>query len=235
MFGFQVSIGALNDIVDAPMDRHQQPYKPLPAGAVSPRVAWVAVVVGGSLGVAISAAFGTAVVIIGLVGYGSGLAYDLFMRRAGLGWLCFSVALPMLLAWVWLAVAGTLPPGSVALLPLAAIAGPAIHLANGLVDPTGDMQSGPGSVATRLGPQRGIRALALLQASVFGLGWVTLAAIGDLQPAVVAIAAMATVLMIVGVAMSAASARKSRDIGWMTQAVAVAALGVTWLAAITLA
>ncbi len=235
MLGFQVSIGALNDIVDAPTDRHYQPHKPLSAGSVSPGMAWIAVVAGGALGVTISAAFGVSVLIIGIVGYGSGLAYDLFMRRFGLGWLCFAVAFPMLLAWVWVAVTGALPPGSVALLPVAALAGPAIHLANGLVDPSGDEQSAVASLATRLGAGRGVRVLALLQALVFGLGWITLTVIAELQAAVVAIAVLATVLVVLGVTMSATSSRKSRDIGWMAQAVAVATLGVAWLTAVTLA
>ena len=62
----------------------------------------------------------------------------------GAGWLCFAAALPLLLAWTWLAAAGSLPPGWPFLLPLAALAGPALHLANSLVDVDSDAQTGRG-------------------------------------------------------------------------------------------
>jgi 4-hydroxybenzoate polyprenyltransferase len=198
-------------------------------------MAWVAVVAGGALGVTISAAFGMSVLLLGIGGYATGLAYDVFMRRLGLGWLCFAAAFPILIAWVWVAAAGTLPPGSIALLPLAALAGPAIHLANSLVDPAADVRSGIDTVATRLGPERGIRLLALLQALVFGLGWVTLGWMGGLQPGILGGAALATALVVVGVFMSGQASRKIRDLGWMVQALAVALLGAGWLAAIAVA
>ena len=46
MTALQVSIGALNDIHDAPDDAGRKPGKPIPAGLVSVPSAW-AVVVGG--------------------------------------------------------------------------------------------------------------------------------------------------------------------------------------------
>ena len=41
MVALQASIGALNDLVDAPLDAGRKPGKPIPAGLVSPGAAWV--------------------------------------------------------------------------------------------------------------------------------------------------------------------------------------------------
>lgn len=78
-------------------------------GAISRRVAAGVAIVGGVVGLTISAAFGATVLAVGIVGYGSGVAYDVRMRRLGLWWLCFAIAFPALLAWTWLAAAGQLP------------------------------------------------------------------------------------------------------------------------------
>ena len=47
MLGIQVSIGALNDLVDEPNDARQKPRKPIPSGMVGRRAARVVVVLGG--------------------------------------------------------------------------------------------------------------------------------------------------------------------------------------------
>jgi len=60
MTALQASIGALNDIVDVPRDRGLKPGKPLPAGLVSPRLAWAVVVAGAGLGLWLSAPSGGA-------------------------------------------------------------------------------------------------------------------------------------------------------------------------------
>ncbi|HEU4571120.1 MAG TPA: UbiA family prenyltransferase, partial [Candidatus Limnocylindrales bacterium] len=62
MTALQVSIGALNDLVDAPRDAVGQPWKPIPAGRV-PRVAAAALA-----GVAAFLGLGLAVAIGPLVG-----------------------------------------------------------------------------------------------------------------------------------------------------------------------
>ncbi len=161
MLGFQFSIGALNDVADVEADRPSRPRKPIPAGLVPIELAIALVVLGGLVGLGISASFGVVVLALGAAGYASGVAYDMVMRRLGLGWLCFAAALPLMLAWTWLAAAGTLPPGWLFLLPLAALAGPALHLANSLVDVDSDAAAQRPSLATRLGTppcQGGTRA-----------------------------------------------------------------------------
>ncbi len=174
MLGFQASIGALNDVVDADRDRIAKPTKPIPAGVIDRRGATIVAMAGAAVGLVISAGFGLPVLILGAAGYGCGLAYDLVMRRWGHGWICFAGAFPLLLAWTWMAAAGSLPPGWPLLLPLAALAGPTIHLANSLVDLDADERAGVTSLATSLGEDRAPLVLTILTASIYVLAWVIL-------------------------------------------------------------
>ncbi|CAN5848216.1 hypothetical protein BH23CHL8_BH23CHL8_23310 [soil metagenome] len=235
MLGFQTSIGALNDLVDARHDSVAKPRKPIPAGLIPSRMAIVIAVAAGVVGLAVSASFGVAVLALGAAGYATGIAYDLFMRRWGLGWLCFAFAFPLLLAWTWVAVAAELPPAWQVLLPLAAFAGPAIHLANSLVDMEGDQQAGVRTLATWLGPTWGPRVLAAMEATVHGLAWVTLAVIGDVGQGILAAAALASFLAAGGVVLSSSPASRWREAGWLLQAGALALLGVAWVAAVRVA
>lgn len=232
MLGFQTSIGALNDLVDVDRDRLTRPDKPIPAGLATTPQAWAVTLVGGGLGLAVSAALGPLVLLTGLAGYGCGLAYDLWLRQTGWGWLCFVAAFPLLLAWTWLAAAGSLPPGWPILLPLAALAGPTLHLANSLVDLERDERSGTPSLATRLGPRRGRLSLATLTLGLYGLAWMGLAATVDPGRVTIALAVGATSAAVVGVALSWRLRTGLREVGWILQAGALATLAVAWTVAL---
>ena len=232
MLGFQASIGALNDIVDADRDRLGKPTKPIPAGLIGSRGATIVAVAGAAVGLVISAGFGLPVLILGAAGYGCGLAYDLVMRRRGLGWLCFAGAFPLLLAWTWMAAAGSLPPGWPLLLPLAALAGPTIHLANSLVDLEADATGWgdqPGDVARR-GPCAA-RADDPQHRRIYVLAWVILRWLADPSTAALAVAAAATLCAGLGVSLSWRSATRAREHGWLLQATGLALLAVAWVAA----
>ena len=226
MLGFQVSIGSLNDIVDAEHDRVGGRAKPIPAGFVTRRTA-AAIALGGALvGFGVSAVFGLGVLVLGALGYGCGLAYDLAGHRRGWGWLCFAAAFPILLAWTWLAAAGTLPPGWPLLLPLAALAGPTIHLANSLVDLETDEALGLASLAVRLGRGRAWTVLVLLSASVHLLAWATLVAIRPLPPLAVVLAAGGSLVAVVGLLRIRAVDRRGRVAGWLLGALGLAMLAI---------
>jgi len=232
MLGFQMSIGALNDIVDANDDRLAIRDKPIPAGLISVPVATAIVVAGGIAGLTISAGFGLSVLILGAIGYGAGVAYDLVMRRLGLGWLCFAVAFPTLLAWTWTAAADALPPGWPFLLPLAAVAGPAIHLANSLVDVDTDERAGLSSPATRLGPAGARWTLAGLTVTVYVLAWFLLISLPAVDPGAILAAVFASVVAVVGVGLSWQRSGRALQAGWMAQAVGLAAFAVAWIASV---
>ena len=231
MLGFQASIGALNDVVDADHDRLSKLTKPIPAGAIGRRGAIIVALAGAAMGLVISAGFGLAVLILGAAGYGCGLAYDLVMRQRGLGWLCFAGAFPLLLAWTWVAAAGSLPPGWPMLLPLAALAGPTIHLANSLVDLETDAQAGVTSMATRLGPERAPFALAIATTAIYVLAWAILIWLAAPPTAALLTAATATLCAGLGVSLSWRSAARAREQGWLLQATGLALLAVAWVAA----
>jgi 4-hydroxybenzoate polyprenyltransferase len=230
MLGFQFSIGALNDVVDAEADRPAKARKPIPSGVAPVWFAMTIVVLGAIVGLGLSAGFGIEVLFLGAAGYTSGVAYDVVMRRVGLGWLCFAAALPLLLAWTWLAAAETLPPGWPFLLPLAALAGPALHLANSLVDMDTDAQADRPSLATRLGPRGARVALVTLMVIILVLAWVTLAAVGAAPSLALAAAVVATITTALGVALSWQESPRSREAGWLLQAASLATMAAAWLA-----
>lgn len=233
MLGFQFSIGALNDVTDVEADRPGKPHKPIPAGLVPVELAAGLVVAGALVGLGISAAMGLDILVLGAAGYASGVAYDVGMRRLGLGWLCFAVAIPLMLAWTWLAAAGTLPPGWPLLLPLAALAGPALHLANSLVDVDSDARTGRPSLATQLGPRRGKVVLAILAATILVLAWATLALLGLAPDLALAAAIVATIATTLGVVFSWGDAPRTREAGWLLQAAGLATMAAAWLASAT--
>ena len=230
MLGFQFSIGALNDVADVEADRPWKPRKPIPAGLVPVEWAITIVVLGALVGLGISASFGVVVLILGAAGYASGVAYDVALRRVGLGWLCFAAAIPLMLSWTWLAAAGTLPPAWPLLLPLAALAGPALHLANSLVDVDSDAQTDRTSLATWLGPHGAKVALAILMATILVLAWATVAAVGAASSLALAAAVVATISTAFGVALSWQEDRRAREAGWLLQAVGLATVAAAWLA-----
>ena len=97
MTALQASIGALNDIVDAPRDRGLKPGKPIPAGLVSPRSAWAVVVVGGRAGRGSCRSrrgrrrSALAIVVLA-IGYG----YDLVFKGTAWSWFPFAIGIPLL-------------------------------------------------------------------------------------------------------------------------------------------
>jgi 4-hydroxybenzoate polyprenyltransferase len=232
MLGFQFSIGALNDVADAEADLRSKPRKPIPAGLITREAASAIAVVGAVVGLGISATFGVTVLTVGAAGYASGVAYDLAMRRLGLGWLCLAAALPLMLVWTWLAAAGTLPPAWPLLLPLAALAGPALHLANSLVDVDSDARAGRPSLATQLGADRSRVALAIQMAIILIFAWATLASVGSVSGLVPIAAVAGTIATTCGVALSWQEARRWREAGWLLQAVGLATMAAAWLAAV---
>jgi 4-hydroxybenzoate polyprenyltransferase len=229
MLAFQVSIGALNDLVDLPHDRVTKPWKPIAAGRVSIGAARRVVVTGGSLGVVLAATVGPLALATGIGGYACGVAYDVALKRRGLGSIAYALAFPLLLLFAWTGAGGGLPPGWATLLPVAAVAGPALQLSNGLIDLEHDRSTGSRGLAASLGPSRGVALLAALVALVHALAWLTLLASSP-PPAVGMVAAVASGLAVAGVAGSASATERRRAWGWTLQAVSIALLGVAWIA-----
>jgi 4-hydroxybenzoate polyprenyltransferase len=251
MLGMQASIGALNDLVDAPDDALQKPAKPIPRGLVSRHAAATVAAVAGAAGLALSSPSGIGTVGVALAGLGLGYLYDLRLSRTPLSWLPLSLALPLLPIHAWLGATGTIPPGLFTLVPAAVLAGAALALANGLVDVERDAHVGRPAAAVLLGPARtwvvhaGLLAIVAAMAVIVapsppaslvpagaegpaaggtGLGLDILRALRVLGVWI------GVALLAVGAGALGAARAGVRERGWELEAIGVASLGLGWLA-----
>jgi 4-hydroxybenzoate polyprenyltransferase len=230
MTALQASIGALNDIVDAPRDRGIKPAKPIPAGLVSDRSAWIVVVVAAALGVALSAPSGLATFWLAVVVLAIGYGYDVVLKGTVWSWLPFAVGIPLLPVYGWLGTTGGLPDSFAILLPAAVIAGAALAIANARADAERDLAAGIESAATRLGLERSWLVNAGLLAPVVLLALATL--IGGSPSAVVALGALTAAMVIgLGVVVGRSPDSGRRERAWELEAVGVGLLAAAWLAA----
>lgn len=234
MLGLQASIGALNDVVDAPLDAGQKPGKPLPRGLVSPRTAWLVTAAGGLAGLALSWPSGVATLIVAAAGLGLGYLYDLRLSRRPISWLPLALALPLLPIHAWLGATGTVPPGLVTLVPAAVLAGFGLALGNGLVDVERDAATGRRGSAVVLGPamawplHAGALGLVVLLAALLAPPAAgSTGVLGMLRSAGVPLGGA-----VIGLGLVALRARspRLRERGWELEAVGVAAVGIAWLA-----
>lgn len=196
MFGAQVVIGVVNELVDLPLDRETKPTKPLASGLVSLRGAWVMLIVSTIVMVAAGAALPAGAFVLCLLGCGVGVGYSIWFKRTVVAWVPYVVALPMLPLYVATAVE-QFDTGLLLLYPLGAIAAPAVHIAQALPDVAADRAAGLRTVTTATGESKGIHLLAL---AMFGsAGLVVVAGWGDALPLIAGIAAcLAGAVLLVG-------------------------------------
>ena len=233
MTALQVSIGSLNDIVDAPHDRGRTPAKPIPGGLVSTAEAWVVAIGGAVLGLALALPSGVATVVLALVVLMIGYAYDLAFKGTAWSWLPFAIGIPLLPVFGWLGATGGLPSSFTILLPVAVIAGVALAVANARADVERDAAAGVDSVATRLGNERAWAVNAALLSVVVLLAAVTLVNHG--APALAMLGALgAGVVIGIGVVLGRHADSAGRERSWELEAVGVGFLAAAWLAGTTL-
>lgn len=239
MLGIQVSIGALNDLVDQPSDAREKPGKPLPRGLVGRGAAMGLAFVGGVVGLALSLSSGWAAALVATAGAVLGYAYDLRLSRGALSWLPLSLALPLLPIYGWLGATGTIPFGLIALVPVGVVAGGGLAFANGLVDVERDARSGRGTVTVALGRDRTwlVQTLAIGLAALFAVFLAPTApaiaaggSLDTLRTLRVAGLALGVPLIAAGAGCLRASRPTLRERGWELEAVGVASLGIGWLA-----
>lgn len=156
----QLSIGWLNDLLDADRDRAVgRRDKPLAAGAASPRTVRVAIAAAAALCVLLSLLAGLVAGLVHLLGVAMGWAHDLGVKRTLLSPLPYAVAFACLPAFVWLArgPGAGLPPAWV--LGCGAVLGVGAHLLNALPDLADDVATGVVGLPQRLG-ERAVRLVA---------------------------------------------------------------------------
>lgn len=150
MFGGQVAIGAVNELVDVELDRRSKPHKPIPAGLVSVRGARIMAITGVIIMAILSATFGTWSFLLCALGTGTGIAYSLWFKRTIWSWIPYLVALPLLPIWVWAALS-TVDAGLFAIYPIGAAAVISVQLAQSLPDVESDHIAGVRTLAVALG------------------------------------------------------------------------------------
>jgi 4-hydroxybenzoate polyprenyltransferase len=229
MFALQASIGALNDVVDAPRDAGRKPGKPIPAGLVSRREAQAVVATAGLVGLALSAASGVATLALGGVVLGIGYGYDLVAKGTVWSWLPFAVGIPLLPVFGWYGTTGELPPVFALVVPVAVVTGAALAIANARADADRDAAAAIDSVAIRLGPDRSWFVASGLLIAVAIIAIATLVAwrapVASILGAIVGIAVVG---IGIGTGRDGRPARLER--AWELQAVGVGVLAAAWLA-----
>jgi 4-hydroxybenzoate polyprenyltransferase len=232
MLALQFSIGAANDYFDVDLDEVAKPEKPIPSGVVTRPVALTVSLVCAGIGLFVAAAFSGPVLLLALSMLAAGIVYSALLKRGPLGWACFAIAFPLLPVYAWYGAIGEMPPRPELLLPLAALAGPALQLANGLVDLERDRRTGVRGLPGLLGRPGSLVVLTVIQASIHTVAWLTLLTGPPAgTPALFAVSASGA-MTLSGIVLSAAPDPAWREWGWRAQAIGLALLAVGWLAAV---
>jgi 4-hydroxybenzoate polyprenyltransferase len=232
MLGIQFCIGVVNDLYDEQLDARSKPFKPIPAGRVSRRTArFVAGAsgVGGLLLGALVRPPDPVPVVLLVAMLACGLAYDAYLKPTAFGWVAFAIAFPLLPLYAWYGATGMLPPRWEILVPVAVLAGPALSVANGLVDLDTDAVGGARTLAVQLGRRRSLVFVGVAQAIIHGLAFVTLPA--DVPMIVPMLSGIAGALALGGMVALAQSERLMREVGWSAEAASIAVLALSWLLA----
>jgi 4-hydroxybenzoate polyprenyltransferase len=229
MLGLQLCIGITNDLVDEPLDARTKPWKPIPAGLISVRTARYLAALAALVGLAGAAFSGVVPLVLWCVMLAAGLLYDVRLKPTVFSWACYSVAFAALPVYAWFGAAGTLPPQIQLVVPLAALAGPALQLSNGLTDLEADKGAGASSLAIRLGRGRALAVIAVLLLVIHSLAWLTLAALSAQVNLILAAGSLAA---LAGIVFSARSSVRDRQAGWSLQAVSICLLALGWLSSV---
>jgi 4-hydroxybenzoate polyprenyltransferase len=141
MMAIQFSIGAFNDVLDAPADAVAGRSKPLLDGRIPARVALGVAAVAGPAGLVLAALAGPAAALVALTGYGIGLVYDLRLKASPWSWLPYATGIPLLPVFAWVGATGDLPVPLLGLAGLGVLGGTALAIANSLADAERDTAS----------------------------------------------------------------------------------------------
>lgn len=153
MFGGQLAIGAMNELVDANLDAVAKPDKPIPSGLVSRRGAMILAIAGVAVMSLLSLSFSLESFLLCALGTGTGIAYSVWFKRTIWSWIPYLIALPLLPIWVWVTLS-SVKPGLFAIYPIGAAAVIAVQIAQSLPDVEADRSSNVRTLAVALGAGR---------------------------------------------------------------------------------
>jgi 4-hydroxybenzoate polyprenyltransferase len=229
MAALQSSIGAFNDLVDAPADATAKPDKPIPAQAVTPRAAVVVTIGGLVTGLAVASVFGPLALGLAVAGAACGLVHSRWTKGTVVEPVPFGLGVALLPSFAWVVATGALPPAAGLVSLVGILGGIAIGLANAAGDRERDAASGTRTAAIRLGPAATNTAVAVLLAIV---GLIAVGTLAALEPGPFSIAAAGGGIgcMAIGAVLLWRPARR-RTLAWEASAFGMVLLALGWLAA----
>jgi 4-hydroxybenzoate polyprenyltransferase len=232
--GAQCAIGATNDYVDLPLDAQSQPSKPLVRGLIHPNTALLLAIASSAVVLLVLPPLGLVPLLLGLLVELLGLAYDFGFKGTPVSALGYALYFPLipLLAW---SVFGHPQPFLAWVLPLGAVLGITMNVANSLPDLEEDVAHGVRGLPHLLGLRRGL--WVAWGGPVVALGLLWLLDVTRVVPAALSgmLFASGAGLLSVALAVGLYQARPERDtlrVTFLIQAAGVVALGVGWLAAV---
>jgi 4-hydroxybenzoate polyprenyltransferase len=232
----QIAIGTLNDYRDRELDAASKPSKPLVRGLITPRMALIQVIVASALVLLLFAPLGPLAFVLGVLIEALGVAYDLWFKGTLVSGLLYALYFPLipLLAW---AVFGRYQPFLPWILPVGALLGVAMNVANSLPDLEEDLAAGVRGLPHLLGLRRGL-AVAWLTPPVVAALLVALSAtrLVPAHPLGLAIAVVAGLLSALAplVLYLRRPAPATLRTTFYLQALGVVILATAWFAAVAL-
>jgi len=232
----QIAIGSLNDYRDRAADALHQPNKPIARGVIASWEALALVTLATLANIGLMATLGPFAFALGLLIEGLGVAYDLWFKGTPVSGLLYAIYFPLipLLAW---ALFGNWQPFLLWLLPIGALLGVAMNIANSLPDLEGDLASGARGLPHLLGLRRGLYAAWAAPVGVVILIWTL--HLSRLAPAHLPALLVATAAGLLSVALAILLyLRKplpvTLKVTFYVQALGVITLAGAWLAAVAL-
>jgi 4-hydroxybenzoate polyprenyltransferase len=157
----QFSIGILNDYFDRHLDAASGKNKPIVLGLIRPREALLAGLLMIAVMFAILAPLSLFALLAALGYLALGQIYNLGLKSTPVSGILFALAMPLLPLYAFAGV-GYLPSMVIWFLPIGALLGVALNLANALPDLEEDAANNANTLAVTLGVKRSFLACPLL-------------------------------------------------------------------------
>jgi len=157
----QLSIAIFNDYCDRQRDVLSKKNKPIVRGLVSPREALVAAVLSTFIMVMLLIPLNRLALLISLLYLACGQSYNLGLKTTPMGGVVFALAIPLIPAYAFVAM-DRFVPWVLWQIPIAALLGLALHLANTLPDIEQDQANQVRNLVVVLGRKKAIATISVL-------------------------------------------------------------------------